>query len=49
MRNEVRSMPWAVKLLLTLLVGSLFPIGAFFIPPDEIPIVVPEEGLGLAW
>jgi hypothetical protein len=44
--NKVRSMPWAVKLLLTVLIGGLFPITVLIIPPDAFPIPIPDEHVG---
>jgi hypothetical protein len=36
----------AVKLLLTVLVGSLLSIVVLFIPPDAVPIVIPQALIG---
>ena len=44
--NKVRSMPWAVKLLLTVLIGRLFPITVLIIPPDAFLIPIPDEHVG---
>ena len=46
MGNEVRSIHWAVKLLLTVLVGGLFAFGALFIPIDALATVIPRHVVG---
>ena len=44
--NEVRSLHWAVKLLLAVLVGGLFAIGAFVVPANAMPSVIPRACFG---
>ena len=40
-KSEVRSIHWAVKLLLTVLVGGLFAIGVFFFSPHAFVGISP--------
>ena len=44
--SEVRSIHWAVKLLLTVLGGGLFPIAVLMMSPDTFPIPIPDEHAG---
>ena len=44
--RNVRSIHWAVKLLLTVLGGGLFPMAVLMMPPDMFPISVPDEHAG---
>ena len=45
-KRKVRSIHWAVKLLLTVIGGGLFPIAVLIIPPEAFPLPVPDEHAG---
>ena len=45
-KSTLRPIHWALKLLLTVLVGGPFAIGAFFIPADAMPSVIPRTVVG---
>ena len=44
--RNMRSIHWAVKLLLTVLGGGLFPIAVLMMSPDTFPIPIPDEHAG---
>ncbi len=45
-KDKVRFLHWAVKLFLTMLVGGPFAIGAFFVPANAMPSVMPQASFG---
>ena len=47
MKDESRRVHWSVKLLLTVIVGSLLAVGATFLPADRLEAIIPRPTLVL--